>query len=244
MSGHSKWHNIQAKKGKADKARSNTFTKLARLISVAAQQGGGDQVMNFSLRLAVEKAKAANMPKENIERAVKKGTGELDDGLTLQEVMYEGFGPNGVAFLVECLTDNVNRTVSEVKNIFSKYGGSMGGPGTVKWQFHRLGVIHLGESKKEKVESKKDEFEMALIEAGADDIIFNDFDIEIRTSVENFQKVLEAVEKFGVEADEFGLEWVAKETITLDEEKSEKVSNLCEYFEDLDDVRAVYTNEG
>ncbi|HBU07385.1 MAG TPA: YebC/PmpR family DNA-binding transcriptional regulator [Candidatus Magasanikbacteria bacterium] len=243
MSGHSKWHNIQAKKGKADKARSNTFTKLARLISVAAQQGGGDQVMNFSLRLAVEKAKASNMPKENIERAIKKGIGELDDGLTLQEVMYEGFGPNGVAFLVECLTDNVNRTVSEVKNIFSKYGGSMGGPGTVKWQFHRLGVIHLGESKKEKVEVKKDEFEMALIEAGADDIIFNDFDIEIRTSVENFQKVLEAVEKFGVEADEFGLEWVAKETIALDEEKSEKVANLCEYFEDLDDVRAVYTNE-
>ena len=119
----------------------------------------------------------------------------------------------------------------------------MGGPGTVKWQFHRLGVIHLGESKKEKVEVKKDEFEMALIEAGADDIIFNDFDIEIRTSVENFQKVLEAVEKFGVEADEFGLEWVAKETIALDEEKSEKVANLCEYFEDLDDVRAVYTNE-
>ena len=120
MSGHSKWHNIQAKKGKADKARSNIFTKMSRMISVAAQQGGGDPMMNFSLRLAIDKAKAVNMPKDNIDRAIKRGTGEDSEGTVYQELMYEGFGPNGVAFLVEVLTDNNNRTVAEVKNAFTK----------------------------------------------------------------------------------------------------------------------------
>ena len=125
MSGHSKWHNIQGKKGKADKARSNIFTKVARLIMVAAREGGGNPDMNFSLRIAVDKAKAVNMPKDNIERAIKSGTGDSKDGKAIEEVIYEGFGPSGAAFLVEALTDNKNRTVSEIKNTFSKYGGSM-----------------------------------------------------------------------------------------------------------------------
>lgn len=243
MSGHSKWHNIQARKGKVDKARSNIFTKLARLISVSAQQGGGDPEMNFSLRLAIEKAKAANMPKDNIEKAIKRGTGEDSDGAQLQEVIYEGFGPAGVAFLVECVTDNSNRTVSEVKNIFSKYGGSMGGPGAVKWQFSQLGVVCLAEDQRLKIKDQKDEFELALMDVGVEDIIEGEKGMEIRCGVENFQKMMEVVQKFGIDPNDSGLEWVAKETVSLDESQSEKVANLCEHFEDLDDVRAVYTNE-
>lgn len=243
MSGHSKWHNIQGKKGKADKARSNIFTKVARLIMVAAREGGGNADMNFSLRIAVDKAKAVNMPKDNIERAIKSGTGELKDGKVIEEVIYEGFGPAGVAFVVEALTDNKNRTVSEIKNTFSKYGGSMGSAGSVKWMFERLGVLRLGEGEKEKVKAKKSDFEMELIEVGAEDIIESEFGLEIRCPVEKFQSVLEVVKKYGLEAESSGLEWVAKELVALDEATSEKVSHLYDAFDEMDDVREVYTNE-
>ncbi|HAT03622.1 MAG TPA: YebC/PmpR family DNA-binding transcriptional regulator [Candidatus Magasanikbacteria bacterium] len=243
MSGHSKWHNIQAKKGKADKARSNVFTKIARMITVAVQQGGGDSTMNFTLRLAIDKAKAANMPKENIDRAIKRGTGELDDGTTLQELLYEGFGPGGVAILVEVVTDNPNRSASEVKNVFSKKGGSMGGPGSVKWQFSRLGVVRLGTNEKLKIENKKSDFELALIEAGADDIEESEMGIEIRCAVEKFKNVLDVVQSFGLEPDDSGLQWIAKEDVSIDAETSAKVQQLYDAFDELDDVREVYTNE-
>lgn len=243
MSGHSKWHNIQGKKGKADKARSNIFTKVARLIMVAAREGGGNPDMNFSLRIAVDKAKAVNMPKDNIERAIKSGTGESKDDKVFEEVIYEGFGPSGTAFLVEALTDNKNRTVSEVKNVFSKYGGSMAGAGSVKWMFVRLGVIRLSGSENEKVKAKKSQFELELIEAGAEDIIESEFGLEIRCPVEKFQAVLEAVKKNGLEPESSGLEWMAKEPVALDEATSEKVSRLSDAFDEMDDVREVYTNE-
>jgi len=244
MSGHSKWHNIQGKKGKADKARSNIFTKVARLIMVSAREGGGNPDMNFSLRIAVDKAKAVNMPKDNIERAIKSGTGDAKDGKVIEEVIYEGFGPSGVAFLVEALTDNKNRTVSEVKNMFFRFGGSMGSAGTVKWMFVRLGVIRLDESQKSKVQkSIKSDFELALIEAGAEDIIDSEFGLEIRCPVEKFQIVLEVVKKNGLEPESPGLEWIAKEPVALDEATSEKVSHLYDAFDEMDDVREVYTNE-
>jgi len=243
MSGHSKWHNIQGKKGKADKARSNIFTKAARLIMVAAREGGGNPDMNFSLRIAVDKAKAVNMPKDNIERAIKSGTGDAKDGKVIEEVIYEGFGPSGTAFLVEALTDNKNRTVSEIKNVFMRYGGSMASSGAVKWMFVRLGVMRLGESEKEKVKVKKSEFELELIEAGAEDIIDSEFGLEIRCPVEKFQIVLEVVKKNGLEPESSGLEWVAKEPVALDEATSEKVSHLYDAFDEMDDVREVYTNE-
>ena len=243
MSGHSKWHNIQGKKGKADKARSNLFTKAARAIIVAVQQGGVDPDMNFALRIAIDKAKAVNMPKENIERAIKRGTGGLTDGVALQEVLFEGFGPAGAAIMVEAVTDNNNRTVSDIKHVFGRFNCSLGGPGSVKWQFQRRGVVRLGESEKLKVESRKSEFELELIEAGASDLIESEMGLEIRCPVENFQKVMEVIKKYGLEPESSGLEWVAKEPIALSEVDNVKVREFCDLLDELDDVREVYTNE-
>lgn len=242
MSGHSKWHNIQAKKGKADKARSNIFTKLARMLTITAQQGGGDPDVNFSLRLAIEKAKEANMPKDNIERAIKRGTGEDSDGAVYQELVYEGFGPNGIAFLVEVLTDNNNRTAPEIKNVFSKNGGSMSGQGSVKWQFEQKGVVRFTADKKSQIKDWENA-QLELMDAGVADIREDKNGVELFSTREDFQKMLEAVEKLGISPDESGLEWIAKETVTLDEETSAKVEKLYDLLDELDDVRAVYTNE-
>ena len=243
MSGHSKWHNIQGKKGKADKVKSSSFTKAARAITIAARQGGGDLDMNFALRLAVDKAKEVNMPKDNIDRAIKRGTGELKDEVVVEEGLYEGFGPGGVAFMVEALTDNKTRTVSEIKNFFSKLGGSLGGPGSVQWQFTRSGVIRIGKERQDTLGAKAGEFELALMDAGVEDIIQSEFGMEIRSSVESFQSVLDVVKRFDIIPDDSGLEWVAKEPVMLDPETKEKVARLYETLDELDDVRAVYTNE-
>lgn len=224
-----------------DQLKANVFTKMGRLITVAAQQGGGDPDTNFSLRLAIEKAKAVNTPKENIERAIKKGSGGNSAELSLHEVVYEGFGPGGVAVLVEALTENPNRTVSEVKNSFSRHGGTMGGSGSVQWQFLHNGVVRLDSEQKKKITNFGD-FELAMIDAGADDIILSEEGIQIRSAVVNLNKIIEAVKKFGVISTEFGLEWIAKENITLDDENGRKLSNLFEALDDLDDVKEVYTN--
>lgn len=242
MSGHSKWHNIQAHKGKQDKLKANAFTKIARFITVAARDGGGDPDMNFGLRLAIEKARAVNMPKDNIDRAIKKGTGEGSDGATFEEIVYEGFGPNGVAFMVEAMTDNKNRTVGEVKQIFTLHGGSMAGPGSVQWQFLHLGVVRLEKELVTILKTKNPDYELMLIDAGASDILESDFGLEIRTPIELFQKVLEAVKSVGIEPTEAGIEWVAKEPAVLDEETSNKVNALYEALDEHDDVKAVYTN--
>lgn len=242
MSGHSKWHNIQAHKGKQDKIRANAFTKIGRMIMVAARQSGGDPTMNFSLRLALEKAKEVNLPKDNIDRAIKKGTGELQ-GEALEEILYEGFGPGGVAVLVEAVTDNKNRMAGDVKHLFAGHGGSLAGPGSVQWQFVRLGVVRLDESQKSKVKSLKSDFELKLIDAGAEDIIESEFGVEIRSSVPHFQKVMEAVQSFDLKPDEAGLEWVAKETIAPPAEAVDRMHALYEALDGHDDVRAVYTNE-
>ena len=242
MSGHSKWSKIQHKKGAADAKRGNIFTKLGKAITVAAQQGGGDAEMNFSLRMAIEKAKAANMPKDNIEKAIKRGTGELADGAQLQEVIYEGFGPSGVAFLVETVTDNTNRTVSEVKSAFSKNGGSMGGQGSVQWQFEQKGTVRFTADKKTSI-SNWENAQLELMDAGVEDINDSEEGVELLSSRENFQKMLEAVQKLSIEPDDSGLEWVAKETVKLDEEAGEKVEKFFDILDELDDVKAVYTNE-
>ncbi|MBU0596689.1 YebC/PmpR family DNA-binding transcriptional regulator [Patescibacteria group bacterium] len=243
MSGHSRWSKIQHKKGATDAKRGNVFTKLCKAITISAQQGGGDPEMNFSLRLAIERAKQDNVPKDNIDRAIKRGTGELKDGADIQEVIYEGYGPGGVAVLIETITDNTNRTVGELKSVFGKHNGSLGGPGSVQWQFAHLGVIRLDESKKSKVESKKSDFELALIDVGAEDIIESQFGTEIRSPLENFQKILEVVKSFGIESADSGLEWIAKEEIAVEEGISQKMEALCEALLDLDDVKEVYTNE-
>lgn len=241
MSGHSKWHNIQGRKGKQDKAKSGLFTKYAKMITVTAREGGGDPTMNFALRLAVDKAKAINMPKDNIERAIKRGTGELNDGTTLEEVLYEGFGPGGVGILVDCMTDNKNRTASDIKHLISKNGGSAAGPGAVQWQFVRRAVVRVGADKKTSI-ADRDAFDMALIDAGADDIRESEYGLEILAPIEKFQKVLETVKAQGIEPDESGLEWVAKETMTLSDEHGAQMQAMYEALDEHDDVRAVFTN--
>lgn len=237
MSGHSKWHNIQGRKGKQDAIRSSQFTKVAKLIAVAARNGG-DPTANFSLRLAMDKAKEVGMPKDNIERAIKRGTGELE-GAQIEEVIYEGYGPGGVAVLVKCLTDNKNRAVSEIKHIFSANGGTMAGAGSVMWMFAQLGVVVVPGSR---FAVHREENELKMIEAGAEDIADSDGQIEIKTKMENFQKVLAAVKELGIEPTESGLQWVAKDRVAVSAEVGEKLGNLFAELDESDDVEDYFTN--
>lgn len=241
MSGHSKWSKIKHKKGRADKARGQIFTKLCRAITLAAREGGGDVDMNFSLRLAILKAKSENVPKDNIERAIKKGTGADKDGAQIQEVLYEGFGPSGVGILVDTMTDNTNRTVSEVKHALTRFGGSLGGPGSVTWQFEKKGVIRFTSEKKQDI-TNWDDFQLELMDAGADDIIDESEGVEIISSVENYKKVISKFEEANIDPDETGLVWLPKDIMKADQELSETISNIIEALEELDDVREVYTN--
>lgn len=239
MSGHSKWHNIQARKGKQDAMRSGQFTKISKLIALAAKSGA-DPTMNFSLRLAMEKAKAVGMPKDNIERAIKRGTGELA-GDQIEEVLYECYGPGGVAVLVKALTDNKNRTVSDIKHIFSKHGGSMAGAGSVLWMFGQFGVIAIEKESLAANNINREEFELNIIEAGAEDIV-EDGTLQIRTKIENFQKVLAKIKEVEVEPQESGLQWIAKDTVEVNAEIGEKLEKLFEELEENDDVEDYFTN--
>jgi YebC/PmpR family DNA-binding regulatory protein len=242
MSGHSKWHNIQERKGKQDAKRSNLFTKFAKAITVAAQKGGADPNMNFSLRLAIEKSKEVGMPKDNIDRAIKRGTGELDDGVRMEEVIYEAFGPSGVAVLVKTVSDNKNRTVSDLKHIFSENGGSLGGAGSVMWMFQQWGVVMLSSEELKKL-GGKDEAELVLIEMGAEDIKEREEgQMEVKTKVEQLQKLLVALKEKGIEAKESSLQFIAKDPVRVDEALGNKISKLFSELEDNDDVEDYYTN--
>tara|TARA_Y100001970_G_C14016436_1_gene741181 strand:+ start:261 stop:992 length:732 start_codon:yes stop_codon:yes gene_type:complete len=241
MAGHSKWHNIKHKKAKADKARSNLFTKLLRYIVVAAQQGGGDPDMNFALRLAIQKARAGNVPKDNIERAIKKGVGETDGSSVFEEGLYEGFGPGGVALLIEALTDNKNRTVSDIKYILSKKGGSSAGSGSVQWQFERKSVVRITKEKKD-VMKNWETIELEIIDAGVDDILESEHGVEIIAPVEKLKNILDICTTHMIELEDSGLEWLPKETVEIDPPTQEKLHNLLEALEENDDVKEVYTN--
>ena len=235
MSGHSKWATIKRKKAVLDSKRGKIFTKLIKEITIAARDGG-DVNGNPRLRLAVDNAKAQNMPLDNIERAIKKATGELED-VTYHELTYEGYGPAGVAVLVEVATDNKNRTVAEVRHLFSKNGGSMGETGSVAWMFDRKGVITLtAEGKKE------DDIMEIVLEAGADDLTTEEDYFEVTTSVESFETVRRTLvdKKFTVE--NASLQWIAKNLIEVKGEDAEKVVKMIESLEDLDDVQNVYSN--
>lgn len=242
MSGHSKWHNIQAKKGKADKARANVFTKLARAITMAAQTGGGDVETNFALRLAIDKARSANMPKDNIDRVIKRGTGALKEGAAMHELIYEGYGPGGVALLIEAVTDNQTRTASDVKHILSKHGGSLGAPGSVRWQFAHLGVVCIDSDQRAAIFDQRDAFELALMDAGIADMIDREDGLEIRCPKESFQRVLDAVQQHVPELADSGLEWVAKEPVHPDDAAMEALGGLYDALHELDDISEVYTN--
>lgn len=241
MSGHSKWSKIQHKKGKNDKARSATFTKLLKAITVAAGQGGGDLDMNFALRLAVQKAKSANMPKDNIENAIKRGTGEGKDAASFEEALYEGFGPDGVALLIECLTDNKNRTVSDVKLILSKNGGSAAGPGSVQWQFEHKGAIRFSSEKKAAI-ADWDDMQLALMDAGAGDIKEESDHVEILCEKESLKQVIDVCTTNNLEPDDSGLEWLPKDPVVISEGTAAKLEKILDAFEESDDVKEVYTN--
>ncbi|MFA6547813.1 MAG: YebC/PmpR family DNA-binding transcriptional regulator [Candidatus Magasanikbacteria bacterium] len=241
MSGHSKWHNIQQRKGKQDAKRSSMFSKYSKAVSIAAQKGGGDPETNFSLRLAIEKAKSVAMPKDNIDRAIKKGTGEAGDGMQIEEVFYEAYGPGGVAIIIKCLTDNRNRTSADMKHLLSKNSGTLGSSGSVMWMFDLFGLIQFESSK---LPADRDSFEMDLIEAGAEDISVEDNQVEIKTKVENFSKVLNKLKSLGIEPDDSGLQYIAKDEVAINDEVSNRLSTLFELFEENDDVEDYYTNAG
>jgi len=236
MSGHSKWATIKRKKGAADAKRGKIFTKLIKEITIAARQGGGDANGNPRLRLAIDNAKAANMPADNIDRAIKKATGELE-GVSFTELMYEGYGPGGIAILVEVATDNKNRTVAEVRHIFSKIGGSMGESGSVAWMFERKGIISVKRNDK----TEDDVLEIVL-EAGAEDMQTEDDFFGVTTSLESFETVRKTLVEKELEVENASLEWIAKNTLAVAGEDAEKVVKLIETLEDNDDVQNVFSN--
>jgi len=236
MAGHNKWSKVKHVKAKEDAKKSKIFTKHVRAIMTAARQGGGNIDTNAALRLAVERAKADSMPMQNIQRAIDKATGNLD-GVTLSEVSYEGYGPGGVAIMVECLTDNKNRTVAEIRHAFKKAGGSLGTSGSVAWMFEKKGVIVVSKS------DKDEEVEEAAIEGGAEDIKDMGEVLVIESAPEDFNNVLESVSKIeGIEILESNIQLVATNLSDVDDETAEKVENLIEVLEELDDVQNVIHN--
>lgn len=236
MSGHSKWATIKRKKGALDAKRGQLFTKLIKEITVAARQGGGDPAGNPRLRLAIDNAKSANMPQDNIDRAVKKATGELE-GVTYTEIMYEGYGPGGIAILVECVTDNKNRSIAEVRHIFSKNGGNMGEANSVAWMFDRKGIISLPAQGK-----TEDEVMELVLEAGADDLNLDEDYFEVSTSVENFEPVRKLIVDAGLTVENASIQWVARNLISVKGEDADRIERILEALEDSDDVQNVYSN--
>jgi len=236
MSGHSKWATIKRKKASIDAKRGKIFTKLIKEITVGAREGGGDVDGNPRLRLAVDNAKAANMPMDTIERAIKKATGELE-GVQYVELNYEGYGPGGIALYIECVTDNKNRTVAEVRHILGKHGGSLGETGSVSWMFDRKGIITLPTQGK----TEEEIFEI-ILEAGADDLETEDDFYEVTTSMENFEQVRKALDSLGLKAENASLQWIAKNMIEVTGENAEKLEKLIDALEDNDDVQNVFTN--
>jgi YebC/PmpR family DNA-binding regulatory protein len=236
MAGHSKWANIQHRKGAQDKKRGKLFTKLIREITVAARMGGGDLLSNPRLRLAVDKAKAKSMPKDNIERAIKKGSGDLD-GDDFQEIRYEGYGPGGTAVIVDCMTDNRNRTVAEVRHAFTKFGGNLGADGSVSYMFQHVGSLSFPAG------SEEDTVMEAAIEAGAEDVIVDDDGaIEVLTSPSEFESVRDAMIESGQEPENAELTMRADTSTELDLDKASTMVKLIDTLEDLDDVQNVYSN--
>jgi len=236
MAGHSKWANIQHRKKAVDAKRGKIFTQINRVLTVAAREGGGDPDTNPALRLAIEKANAANMPKDNIERAIKKATGDLD-GVTYEELKYEGYAPGGVAVMVECLTDNRNRTVAEVRHAFSKYGGNLGTDGSVAYLFSKIGVMNFAPGT-----SEDDVMEVAL-DAGADDIVAEeDGSIEVITTPETYNDVVEAMKAAGLTPENSEITMRASLEVEMDVETGEKVLRFLDALEALDDTQDVYSN--
>ena len=236
MAGHSKWANIQHRKGAQDKKRGKLFTKLIREIAIAAKMGGSDLDSNPRLRLAVDKAKGQSMPKDNIERAVKRGAGETD-GADYSEIRYEGYGPGGTAVMVDCLTDNKNRTVADVRHAFTKFGGNLGADGSVNYLFNHVGQIMFPAA------SDEDAVMEAAIDAGAEDVVADDDgSIEVLTSPGDFERVRDAMVATGIEADSAQITMRASTSAELGVKEATSMIKMLDVLEDLDDVQEVYSN--
>jgi YebC/PmpR family DNA-binding regulatory protein len=236
MSGHSKWSQIKRQKGATDAKRSQVFTKLGREITVAARQGSPDPEFNPRLRLAIDRARDANMPKDNIERAIKRATGE-GDAANLEEIVYEGYGPGGAAILVEALTDNRNRTASDLRNAFSKAGGSLGESGSVAWQFDTRGLIVLDANG-----ADPEELALRAIDTGADDVRVEDGTVEVYTAPEALAEVRKALAEADMAVSSAEVMKLPKSTVALDEHKAKQVLRLLDSLDDLDDVQRVSSN--
>ncbi len=236
MAGHSKWANIQHRKGAQDKKRGKLFTKLIREITVAAKMGGSDLDANPRLRLAVDKAKGQSMPKDNIERAIKRGAGETD-GAEYMEIRYEGYGPGGTAVMVDCLTDNRNRTVAEIRHAFTKFGGNLGADGSVNYLFNKVGQVLFPAG------ANEDTIMEAAIEAGAEDVIVeDDGSIEVLTEPDDFEQVRDGLVGAGLEAETAQITMRASTSALLEVKEASSMIKLLELLEDLDDVQEVYSN--
>jgi len=239
MSGHSKWATIKRKKGAADARRGQLFTKLTREITVSAREGGGDPEANFRLRLAVQRARAENMPADNIQRAIQRGAGAAEGGAQYEEITYEGYGPHGVALLVQTLTDNRNRTVAEVRSIFTKMGGSLGEAGSVGWMFDPRGLILVEPGKGD----DPDEISLSAIDAGAEDVLVDDDgQVEIVTAFNDLKHVQDTLTAQNINVTQAERTMVPKTTVTLEEKGMEQTLRLIDRLEELDDVQTVYTN--
>lgn len=235
MSGHNKWSTIKRKKGATDSKRSKIFSRIIKEINIAVKEGGPDPDGNPKLRLAIANAKGANMPKENVQRAVSKASDK--DASSYNEVTYEGYAPNGVAIFIECATDNVQRTVSNIRSYFNKHGGNLGTNGSLSFIFDRKGVFRVP-----KGTINTDEFEMEVIDAGAEDIAYEDDTIVITTELESFGSMLKKLEELQIEAESAELQRLPKTFVTLDKESAQKVLKLVDIFEEDDDVQNVYHN--
>jgi len=237
MSGHSKWSTIKHKKGAADAKRGKIFTRILKEMTVAARLGGGDPAGNPRLRAAVAEAKAANMPKDNIDRAIKRGTGEIE-GVTYEEITYEGYGPGGVAIIVEALTDNTNRTTPEIRHMFEKHGGNFGTPGSVKFQFEKKGYFAI-----EKKAVSEDKLMEVALDAGADDLQTDDPEIfEVYTAPSSFEAVRQALEANKIATVEAKLDMIPSTYVAVDEQKSKQIMKLLESLDDHDDTQNVWSN--
>jgi YebC/PmpR family DNA-binding regulatory protein len=236
MSGHSKWSKIKHQKGADDVKRGNLFTKLTREIIIAAREGGGDPGGNFRLRLAIQKARDSNMPMDNIDRAIKKGTGELEGG-SLTEMVLEGYGPSGIAIMVNALSDNRNRTVQEVRSTFARHGGSLGESGCVSWLFDSRGVININA---ENVDA--DELALTAIDAGAEDVQVESGIVEVYTKPEALEKVRATLEQKSVKIESSELQMVPKTLVKLDEKAAVQALKLLDRLEEIDDIQNVYSN--
>jgi YebC/PmpR family DNA-binding regulatory protein len=236
MSGHSKWHSIKHKKAAVDAKRGKVFTRHIRELTYAAKMGGGDPDSNAALRHAIDAAKTVNMPADNIKKAIMRGTGELE-GVNYEGITYEGYGPGGVAILVECLTDNKNRTVAEVRHVFSKYNGNLGEKGCVGWMFSKKGLIIIPENA-----INEDELMEIVLDNGAEDLKSEDENYEVNTSVEDFSRVLEAIKSKDIETESAEIVKIPSSFVKLEGKQAEQMLKLAEKLEDLDDVQNVWSN--